>query len=113
MAALLLLGIVAAVFLIGTLPLHIAVRILGGDVSFLKVILVKVAAAVVAGILTNFLGIIGALIAGIATLFIYKLIFDLSLIRAIIAWVIETLVMIGLVVVVVLLGFVSIAALGM
>jgi hypothetical protein len=109
--ALALLLLIIAVSLIGTLPLYLAVHVLGGDATFVKVLIVKIAAAVLAVVLTVFLNKIGALIAGVLTLFIYKFMFDLGFFRAIMAWLIEGVFMVVLVFLASYLGIAAVSGL--
>lgn len=97
--------IVLIILIISAIPLNIAVKLLGGDSSILKVIVVNLAVGFAALLLNSFFGVLGGLISFIAMLFIYKVAFDLGLIRAFLAWILQAIV-------VVVLGFIAIILFG-
>jgi hypothetical protein len=82
------------VMLFGAIPLYIAVRILGGEASFLKALLVKLAGAAVFFGVSLFYGPAAGLASGLLLLILYRAVFDLSTVKAIIAFVIEEIVVI-------------------
>ena len=107
MVELLTIIVTAAAFLLGFIPLYIAVKILGGEVTILRAIIVKVIGTVLLAILTLFLGIYGPIIAAVAMLLVYIFWFDLSFGRAILAWVIELAIVIVVLVSVTIFGIVK------
>jgi len=87
----------AIVLVISSLPLYLAVKFMGGKSSVIRVIFVNfIMAAIVVylGIQRElvFLGIA----AFLSTLIVYKIIFRLSLFRALLAWVLQYIIAIGL-----------------
>ena len=100
--------VLAGVFIVGILPLYIIVKILGGEITLLKALGIKIVAAVIAVLLSLFLGSIGPLVVAVAMIILYKAAFNLGTIRALIAWFLEGVV---LVLLVLLLSFLGIVAL--
>jgi hypothetical protein len=89
MADIMTIIVTGAAFLLGFLPLYLAVKILGGEITLLRAIFTKLIGTVILAVLTVFLGIYGLIIAAVFMLLVYIFWFDLSFGRAILAWVIE------------------------
>ncbi len=85
------------IIILSALPLYFAVKILGGKTSLLKVIIVNFIAALVTPIIKSWIGIFGGVVAFIALLFIYKVMFRLGWVRALIAWAGQFIIVMGLV----------------
>ena len=97
-----LLIIIPLIFLLPVLPLYFVIKMLGGDGGFFKVLLIKIVAAVVALVLSIILGGVGPIALAILLIFIYKSAFDLSIGKAILAWLLEIVVMVILLIIAVL-----------
>jgi hypothetical protein len=93
-----LLWLLPLVFLLPVIPLYIVVKILGGEITFLKAIGVKLAGLILAIIGSFVLGGLGPIIITVLMIIVYKMAFHLGVFRAIIAWILETVVMVGLVI---------------
>ncbi len=76
---------IVLVFIITSLPMHIAVSLLGGHSSITKAALVNFIAGVVGAGIYFFTGY-GGIAAFIALLVIYKIMFRLSFLRVLLAW---------------------------
>ena len=76
---------IVLVFIITSIPLHIAVSLLGGDTSIIKAALVNFIAGVVGAGIYFFTGY-GGIVAFIALLAVYKIMFGLSFFSALLAW---------------------------
>ena len=91
------------VLAISAIPLYIAVKVLGGEASILKVI--------VTNLLVGFMGVLiyfefpafSGIITMVALLLIYSFMFKLSIIRAFVAWILQGIVAFALMMVAVLL----------
>lgn len=94
------LGIVAIVIIliISALPLYFAVKMLGGDATIFKVIMVNVAVGIIGAVLD------APLIAFLLLLFVYKSLFNLSWFGALGAWLLQFVVAGLLIVASVVLG---------
>ena len=79
---------------VSTIPLLIAVKILGGRASILRVILVNVGVAIILAVLKQFLtGVLWSFIVPIVLfiilLIIYSTMFELGWIKAVFAWILQ------------------------
>ena len=97
----------AVLTLLGAIPLYFALKIMGGDVSFGKVLLVKIIGGVLNFVLNLFIGSTGNIISSLIMLPAYRWVFKLGTVKVIIAWVIETVFIVGIIL---LLGFLGVAA---
>lgn len=88
-----LLWLIALIFLLGAFPLYILVKLLGGRVSMIKALIVKVAAVVIVLLLSMAFGIIGPIITAVFLVIFYSLAFRMGLIRSFIAWLLEGVVL--------------------
>jgi len=86
---------------ISSIPLNIAVHLLGGDSSIIKVIIVNISVGVVAALINFYVNAYAGIVAFISMLFIYKLAFDLGWIRAFLAWILQ-----GIILVLLILGLI-------
>ncbi|MFC1705003.1 hypothetical protein ACFLZ6_01595 [Nanoarchaeota archaeon] len=94
----LLTGVILFVLIvISALPLYIAVKLLGGKASIIKVFIVNIIVGILVPIVNSFINWFGGLIAFIVLLFIYKKMFDLGWFRAFVAWVLQFIVLVGLI----------------
>ncbi|MBW2981232.1 hypothetical protein KY360_07485 [Candidatus Woesearchaeota archaeon] len=87
-----LLGIMFIIIVLSALPLYLAVKLLGGKATILKVILVNVIVGIIIPVVKNFIGLFGGIVAFIVLLFIYKEMFSLGWIRAFIVWIMQFIV---------------------
>ncbi|PLW79622.1 hypothetical protein C0585_06515 [Candidatus Woesearchaeota archaeon] len=78
---------------ISALPLNIAVHLLGGDSSTIKVIIVNISVGIVAALINVYVNVYAGIVAFIAMLFIYKVAFDLGWIRAFFAWILQGIIL--------------------
>jgi hypothetical protein len=83
------LAIPLVLLFLGCIPLFIAVKVLDGDATFLKVVSIKLLAVIISAVLSIFLGILGAPLGVIIMLFIYMYAFKLGFFKALFAWLIE------------------------
>jgi len=77
--------VIVIAIIASALPLYLAVKLLGGDASILKVFLTNILVAVVSSALTYFIGM-ETLYLLIVIVILYKFIFDLGILRAFIVW---------------------------
>ena len=105
--------ILAVVFVVSVLPLYLIVRIFGGNITLLKALGIKIVAAIVGILLALFLGSLGPLIIAIVMILIYKAAFDLSMIKAFFAWLLEGIVMALIVFLLVFFGVIALGAKGL
>jgi hypothetical protein len=77
--------VIVLVFIITAIPLNIAVHLLGGNSNLLKTAFVNLIVGLIGAVIYGFLPF-GGLLAFIALLFIYKMMFGLSFLRAFLAW---------------------------
>jgi len=90
--------LIGSIFLIGVIPLYLAIKIMGGEATILRIILAKLSGLVIGALGSLFLGVIGGVTSLIITILIYKVVFDLGFLRTIIVWLIEAAIMVGLVI---------------
>ena len=76
------------VFILTTLPLHLAVNLLGGRTSFLKTFLVILASAIIVIAITAFFPW-GGIIAFIVLIWIYSEMFHIGILRAFFVWIMQ------------------------
>lgn len=75
--------------LVSAIPLNLAVKLLGGESSLLKVVLVNFVVAVIFVLSYMYFTVFAGLIAFILMLLVYKVMFDIGWIRAILAWLLQ------------------------
>jgi len=92
--ALLELTVLFFVLVISAVPLYVAVKLIGGKTTLLKVILVNIIIWIIALVLRTRFGILAGLLTFVAMLFIYSAMFKFGLFRAFIAWFLQGVVII-------------------
>jgi len=107
MASLISIFLYLIVFVISSIPLWLALKFMGGKGSIIKVVLVNVIVGIVMGVLLETFQRFGFLIAFIIVLYIYKEMFRLGWIRALLAWLLQGVVVIVLILILRLIGWVT------
>ncbi|MFC1722848.1 hypothetical protein ACFL0V_01800 [Nanoarchaeota archaeon] len=97
--------VIPIVILVPILPLYLAIKVLGGEASFLRVLVIKLLELPLIIGLILLIGPLGGL-AGFATMFlIYKFAFQLSFKQTIKAWTLEgTIMVVMLIIAMILMG---------
>jgi hypothetical protein len=85
------------IFILGIFPLYIIVKLLGGRVSLIKALVIKVAAVVITLLLSMAFGIIGPLVVAVVLIVLYMFAFRIGIIRALLAWLLEGVVLAALI----------------
>ena len=85
MLEIIILAIIVIVFVVTSIPLHISVSLLGGESTILKAAIVNLIAGVVGALIYFFTGY-GGVVSFIALLVVYKTMFGLGFLRALLAW---------------------------
>ena len=83
----LILAVLAAI-IISALPLYFAVKMLGGDVSILKVFITNILVGFASAFLVSSFGF-GSLFVLLIVIVLYSVIFKMGLIRSFLAWLIQ------------------------
>lgn len=86
--------------------MYFIVKVLGGRVSILKALVIKVAAVVITVLLSMAFGLIGPIIVAFVLIILYMAAFRMGVIRSFLAWLLEGVV---LFVVIFLLGLIGLA----
>jgi len=94
MATIISIILMVLIFLISAIPLHIAVRLLGGRTSITWAALTNLIVGITGGIVYVFLAKYAAIVAFIILLLVYKFMFSLGWIRAFLAWLLQGVVII-------------------
>jgi len=81
--------LLVVVFLITSIPLHLAVRFLGGKTSLLNTMFINVIAGVIVAAIQFYFKVWGGLIAFLILLWIYREAFHLKWWKAIVAWLLQ------------------------
>lgn len=81
--------VLLVILIFSALPLHLAVKVLGGDTTIFKTSMVMVLSGIATSAIEWFFGIFSGIIAFILVLFIYMLTFGLSLLRAFFVWILQ------------------------
>lgn len=81
------------IFAIAAIPLHIAVRLLGGRTNFIWTIVINIVAGLAVGLLKGVFATFGGIIAFIVLLFVYQAAFRIGLLRAFFVWLVTALVL--------------------
>ncbi|MBU0461474.1 MAG: hypothetical protein KJ574_02700 [Nanoarchaeota archaeon] len=86
-----ILGIIlqSVIILLGVIPLYITIKIMGGEVTFLTAFGVKLFAAILSGVLIFFVGDVGIIITSGLMFVVYKFVFQLGVVKTIIAFIVE------------------------
>ena len=77
------------IFVISALPLYFAVRLMGGKTSLLKTVFVTLISGLIVSAVRAKFRIFGALIAFFILIWIYHEVFRLKWLKALIAWVLQ------------------------
>jgi len=97
--------IIIGILVVSAIPLNIAVKVLGGESSIIKVIIVNIlvgaSAAILALVIDKFL----AIASFIVMIFIYKEMFKIGWIKAFFAWVFQGVIIAGIVFGLLFVGF--------
>ena len=93
------------VVVLSAIPLNLAVKMLGGHSSLLKVIGVNFLIAVCGVFLTTSLDGSKGLISFLVLIVLYKVMFDLSWLKALLAWILQFIIAVILILIVGALGF--------
>lgn len=101
--------LILAAFIISALPLYFSVKLLGGKTGILKIILINLLVAFITLIVKYFFNSWGGLIAFILMIWIYKDFFRLSWLRALLAWLLQFVFAVIIVIVAILVFGISIA----
>ena len=92
-----LLWMILLIFILGIFPLYLIVKLLGGRVSLIKALVIKVAAVIITLLLSMAFGFIGPLVVAIFLIVLYMFAFRIGIIRALLAWLLEGVVLTALV----------------
>jgi hypothetical protein len=91
--------VVLLMLMIAALPLNLAVKLLGGRSSTLKVIITNLLTAFIVYLIYEFVNHYAGFIAFIATILVYRIAFRLGWIRAFLAWILQAVIALILVLV--------------
>jgi len=92
-----LLWMILLIFILGIFPLYIIIKLLGGRVSMIKALVIKVAAVIITLLLSMAFGFIGPLVVAIVLIVLYMFAFRIGIIRAFLAWLLEGVVLAALI----------------
>jgi len=81
--------IIFFVFLISALPLHLAVKFLGGRTTIIKTAFINILAAILVLVITSFFNVWGSIISFIAVAILYRESFKLKWWKAFLVWLFE------------------------
>ncbi len=91
-------------FILTAIPLHIAVKLLKGRTRILKTAGVNVFIALITGITELVLIPFGAIITFVLTIFLFKIAFHLTWVKAIIVWLLEGVLIVAFLLLAISLG---------
>ena len=94
-------------FLLSSIPLYFALRLIKGkarNLSFIKVFLVNVLVAAIASTVSSSFGLLSGVAAFILALFIYKEMFEIDWLTAFLVWLMQILIVVAIFWVLLLLG---------
>ncbi|MGM5482114.1 MAG: hypothetical protein ACQESF_01505 [Nanobdellota archaeon] len=77
------------IMVLSAIPLNIAVKILGGKSSIVKVIFANIIIAVLAYFIQSKVGSFVGLLSFVVMLFVYKVMFDMGWLRSFLAWLLQ------------------------
>jgi hypothetical protein len=109
-AILLTIIILLSAIIISSLPLFIAVKLLGGHATILKVLITNILVGLLSGWLITLFGA-GALIILLATILLYSFIFKMNIIRSFFVFIIQYVVAAILILLFVIITGISLVAL--
>ncbi|MBW6451434.1 MAG: hypothetical protein K0B02_01775 [DPANN group archaeon] len=95
--------LIAIVLIISAIPLYFSIKLLGGQASFLKVILVNLAAGLILSVFELILGV-GGILGFVILIFIYKEMFDMTYIGAFLAWLLQFIIALILILIFIVIG---------
>ena len=98
-------------FLLSGIPLYLAVKLLGGKTGILKTAIVLFVSGLIVAAIKNYVDTLGALLAFIVMIWIYKESFKLGWFGAFFAWLLQFVMLAIIVIVFLLFGFSWFAAL--
>ncbi len=84
------------IFIITVFPLYLTVKLLGGKISILSALAIKVVAFLLAILIAIAFGAVGPLIIALCLIILYRFAFRIGIIRAFFAWLFEGIVMLAL-----------------
>ena len=84
------------ILLILIFPLYLTVKLLGGKITLISALAIKVVAFLLALLIAIAFGAVGPLIIALVLILLYRFAFRIGIIRAFIAWLCEGVVMLAL-----------------
>ena len=93
------------IFIITVFPLYLTVKFLGGKISIISALAIKVVAFLLAILIAIAFGAVGPLLIALALIILYRFAFRMGIIRAFLAWLLEGVVMVALLFILTHLGF--------
>jgi hypothetical protein len=94
----------ALILIASAIPLNLAVKMLGGKSSILKVIAANVIVGLIAIYLQANVGWYAGLLTFILMLFVYKILFAIGWLRALVAWLLQFLIIVIFIIALALIG---------
>lgn len=92
------------IWIISAIPLNLAVKLIGGKSSIIKVIFVNFLVAVASALLYQTFGLFAVIFSFLAMLLIYKIMFKIGWFRAFLAWILQFILVAIFVVVLLMFG---------
>lgn len=77
------------IIVLSAIPLNIAVKLLGGRSSIVKVIFANIVIAILSYFIQTEIGTFASLLTFIVMLFVYKVMFEMGWIRSFLAWLLQ------------------------
>ncbi len=77
------------VLVVSAIPLNIAVKIMGGKSSIIKVIAANIIIAIIGYFIAENINFLAGLLSFIVMLFVYKLMFRMGWVRSFLAWLLQ------------------------
>ena len=77
------------VFFLSALPLHLAVKIFGGETNIFKTMIVMFLGGLLVAVVRSATGIFGGILSFIVLLWLYRVTFDLGWISAFLVWILQ------------------------
>lgn len=84
------------IFIITVFPLYLTVKLLGGRITLLSALAIKVVAFLLALLIAVALGAIGPLLIALVLILLYRFAFRIGIIRAFLAWLLEGLALLAI-----------------
>jgi hypothetical protein len=94
---------IVIVIILSSLPLYLSVMLLGGRPSITKVFLTNIVVAIGSAVLIKYIGL-GSLWVLLITILFYSFIFRMGIIRAFLAWLVQYVVAVILIIALIALG---------